>query len=550
MPSQTEPQSGTKKAIIYIRVSDEQQVDGTSLEFQDEECRRYCLKNGFEVIEVFREEGESAKDLSLNNRKEFLRAIEFCRKNKGKIHAFVVLRVNRFARNTEDHFAVRKILHTYGVALLSVTEPIGNKPAEKLVETVLAATSDYENAIRRQQCTDGMSQKINQGLWPWKLPVGYRCGHFKKRGEKKTAPEEPDEQIFLIVQRALREYASGILTSQAELLRQLEAWGLSRLRGRRTTPQLVDKILGDYLKLYAGILLNPFTGEEKAGLHPPMITQDEYRRIVMRRSGKTGKIRHDRYNPSFPLRRTVVCARCKRPLTGSSSVGNGGRYAYYHCYSKDCRLAWKGVAKDRLEKAFSEYLVAISPKQEYLVAFKETILDLWQEKAKTAEQLAKKYETALTTVEEKRRRIFEMREDGSYSKEEFRERKEQIEYEITAIKTAMEESRTEKFDIAATLTFATDFIGTLPRSWFNTPPADRPQFQRLLFPDGIPYARESGFGTARLGLLFELNQEYRAHNSSLVHFVGNSWNRILEHLHEWEKLRSPVPPLLGELVLD
>ena len=63
-----------------------------------------------EVAAVFREEGESAKDLSLNNRQEFLRALEFCRKNKGKVGHFVVLRVDRFARSTEDHFAVRKIL--------------------------------------------------------------------------------------------------------------------------------------------------------------------------------------------------------------------------------------------------------------------------------------------------------------------------------------------------------------------------------------------------------------------------------------------------------
>ena len=71
-------------AIIYIRVSSDEQIDGTSLDFQEAECRRYCERNGYEVVEVFREEGQSAKDLSLNNRKEFLRAIEFCRKNKKK----------------------------------------------------------------------------------------------------------------------------------------------------------------------------------------------------------------------------------------------------------------------------------------------------------------------------------------------------------------------------------------------------------------------------------------------------------------------------------
>ena len=148
-----------RQGVIYIRVSDNQQIDGTSLEFQETECRRYCERNNIDVVEVFREEGESAKDLSLNNRREFLRALEYCRKHKGKLDAFVVLRVDRFARNTEDHFAIRKILLDYGVTLYSVTEPIGSKPAEKFIETVLAGAAEYDNAIRKQRCSDGMSSK-------------------------------------------------------------------------------------------------------------------------------------------------------------------------------------------------------------------------------------------------------------------------------------------------------------------------------------------------------------------------------------------------------
>ena len=62
----------TANAIIYVRVSDPTQVSGTSLEFQEQECSKYCERSGMEVAAVFREEGESAKDLSLNNRLEFL----------------------------------------------------------------------------------------------------------------------------------------------------------------------------------------------------------------------------------------------------------------------------------------------------------------------------------------------------------------------------------------------------------------------------------------------------------------------------------------------
>src|SRR4051812_2300975 len=107
------------RGVIYIRVSSDEQIKGTSLDDQLERCKKYCEEKGIEVAKMFREEGESAKTA---DRTQLLNAIEFCRKEKGKVHAFVVFKVDRFARNTEDHFSVRKILADYGVTLHSVTE--------------------------------------------------------------------------------------------------------------------------------------------------------------------------------------------------------------------------------------------------------------------------------------------------------------------------------------------------------------------------------------------------------------------------------------------
>ena len=45
------------KGIIYVRVSSEEQVKGTSLENQDELCRAYCKSKGIEVVGIYREEG-------------------------------------------------------------------------------------------------------------------------------------------------------------------------------------------------------------------------------------------------------------------------------------------------------------------------------------------------------------------------------------------------------------------------------------------------------------------------------------------------------------
>jgi site-specific DNA recombinase len=524
------------KAIIYVRVSDSNQVDGTSLEFQEEECRKFCQRKGMEVVEVFREEGESAKDLSLHNREVFMRALEFCRKNKGQVQAFVVLRVDRFARNTEDHFAVRKILMDYGVTLHSVTETIGNSPAEKFIETVLAGAAEYDNAIRKKRCVDGMAAKLRQGIYPWHPPLGYRPVGSKKRGEKKTEPDRPEERIFTIIQRGLKEYAQG-RCSQSELARRLDQWGLAEARGRKTRPQIVDWLLGRYLKFYTGVLVDPWTREEYRGLHQPMISQEEYHRIRLVRAGRSFNVKRDRHNPLFPLRRTVTCAASASWLTGSVSRGNGGQYAYYHCPTRGCPYYGKGIPKDALEAEFLKHLEGITPKEQFLVAFRETVLDLWEERRRELEAGAGQWNRSLAGLEQRRKRIFEMREDGSYSREEFQERREEVENQIAAANIALSECRIDQFDVEAVLAYASRFILDLPRQWFDLPAELRPRFQRLVFPEGIPYDRKTGFGTAKLGLIYELNRQSAAQKSYMVLLLGISWNQLLEELRLFEAVR-------------
>jgi site-specific DNA recombinase len=521
------------KGIIYVRVSSEEQVKGTSLEHQDELCRGYCQNKGIEVVGIYREEGASAKTAK---RAEFLRAIEYCRKHKGNVDAFVVYKVDRFARNTEDHFYVRKMLIEYGVTLHSVTEPIGNNPAEKFIETVLAGSAEFDNAIRTQRCVDGLAARINQGISPFKPPIGYECQHAKKRGEKKSGPDKPDKKMFPIIQKALKAFSTGKY-SQAEMIALFDKLGLAEIRGKKTMPQFVSKIFNRYLKFYAGILVNPWTNEEIQGLHKPMITKEELFKIKILLSGKKLNVKHIKKNPKFPLRRTVFCNYCGRPLTGSCSHGNGGEYFYYHCYSKDCPSYGKGFNKTELEKAFVEYLNSITPKKDFLEVFKTAVLDSWKEQGLNFKTEARNYERQLAILGEKRKRIFEMREDGSYTPEEFRERKEEIDNKIMATKISLSETRIEQFDIEGVLSYTNNFISNLGRQWLDLA-VSHSRFQKMVFPEGISYTRNKGFTTTRLGLIYELNRTFGTQKSPLVDCSLTSWNLIMAELRMWSSLKE------------
>lgn len=152
-----------------------------------------------------------------------------------------------------------------------------------------------------------------------------------------------------------------------------------------------------------------------------------------------------------------------------------------------------------------EFLHGIVPKESFLKGFTGSVLDLWKEKGRSFEMEAEKYKKRLVALKEKRERIFEMREDGSYTRDEFQERKEEVENEIAAAKISMSESRIEQFDIEAALSYANQFIRNLGRQWFDLTQSHN-RFQKMVLPEGISYDRKNGFGTAKLGLIFEINR--------------------------------------------
>src|SRR5579859_3035338 len=110
-----------KRAIVYLRVSTEEQVENFSLDTQEEICRKEAEKRGYQIVEIFREEGRSAKNII--GRPVLINLLEYCRKNKNKIQAVFVYRLDRVSRQTADYLAIRKKLLENGVNILSATEP-------------------------------------------------------------------------------------------------------------------------------------------------------------------------------------------------------------------------------------------------------------------------------------------------------------------------------------------------------------------------------------------------------------------------------------------
>ncbi len=140
-------------AVIYVRVSTKEQTENLSLSTQLRACEDYCRREGYDVVERFKEEGEIAKT---TDRTELQKLLNYCRTHKSKVHFVVVYNLTRFAREKYDHFALRALLKSLGISLRSATEPIDDTSTGKLMEGVLAAFAQFDNDIRADRTRAGM----------------------------------------------------------------------------------------------------------------------------------------------------------------------------------------------------------------------------------------------------------------------------------------------------------------------------------------------------------------------------------------------------------
>ncbi|HRS37464.1 MAG TPA: recombinase family protein [Thermoanaerobaculia bacterium] len=83
--------------VVYIRVSTEEQVANLSLDTQDAACRAYAARQGWDVLRVYREEGESAKTAQ---RPVLQRLLDDLERRRFHPVALVVYDLSRLARET------------------------------------------------------------------------------------------------------------------------------------------------------------------------------------------------------------------------------------------------------------------------------------------------------------------------------------------------------------------------------------------------------------------------------------------------------------------
>ena len=178
------------KAIAYTRVStQEQALQGVSLEAQEARLRAYCTLAGLELVEIVREEGVSGGK-PLANRPGGARLLEAL--EAGEASHVVSLKLDRLFRDAVDAMGMSKNWDAAGVSLHLVDmggQAINTGSAiGRFFLTMMAGFAELERNLISERTSAALQHKIANGEHVGAPALGFKMvdGELQENSSEKA----------------------------------------------------------------------------------------------------------------------------------------------------------------------------------------------------------------------------------------------------------------------------------------------------------------------------------------------------------------------------
>ncbi len=479
-----------RKAILYIRVStDEQAEKGYSLKHQQERLERYCEFQNIDVVATYQDD-HSAKSFE---RPQFQNLLSNLKKKREAASLLLFTKWDRFSRNAGDAYGMINQLKKLGVEPQAIEQPLDlDIPENKIMLAFYLAAPEVENDRRALNTLVGMRRAKKEGRWMATAPKGYK----NARNEDNRPIIEPSKDAS-IVRFAFEELAKGVKDIEA-IRRMVNQQGLK-----------VSRSAFWYLvrnPVYCGKIFIPAWKDEEAhyvkASHEPLIPESLFEEVQDVLHGRKRNIPvKNTKREELPLRGYLLCQRCGRPLTGSASHGNGGKYYYYHCQaSLGCKERFKA---EEANKNFLKYLQTFKTKEEIL----DLYLLIMEEKFKKGKVVkashGKDLQTQIDKLATRLKNAKEMMLDGEMDRSEYKQIVSELEPEMDKLKRAKLSSNSVEDDYQLYFKRGIYLLKDIAVRYKESSLERRQQITGVIFPEKIIYS-ENTYRTTTPHPLFEV----------------------------------------------
>ena len=500
-----QPMTEPKLAVIYARVSTHKQSkEANGLSSQIHNCQEFANRSGLQVVATFSDD-ISGKEIDRPGMTDML---NFLRAAPNGSCAVLVDDISRFSRNLFGHLLLRQKVEEVGGVLMSPSGQFGNDPHTKLSENMQAMVAEHMRESNAIQTRNRQRAHVLQGHWLWGLPPGY-----KHAGEKHSKYIARDEPAASIMQHVLHDYADGILETQEEVRRALNANPrFPKGRSGLIYKQRIRKLLEN--PLYAGYLHLPAWDIPltKAN-HEPLISLETWQRIQDRLAGRAKvPVRKDT-NQDFPLRGFVNCGGCDTPLRASWSKGRTKAYPYYVCQTRNCDHYGKSIKRADVEGEFETLLKRIAPSRPVLKITRKIFEKLWARRAMEFEERRKALKANLSQINGELDALVERVLNASQQtlidayerKIADLEQRKCVQQDKLERYDAQNPTKSENFEDAYRTALA--FLSSPWILWNSDRIQDKKAVLKLAFASPLTYHRKEGYRTMSLSLPFKVLEE-------------------------------------------
>lgn len=336
---------GIKRAALYARVSTEEQaMHGVSLDAQQERLLQYAKENGLTVVDIYVDEGISARK-RYTARPEFMRMLDDVKAKKVDVVLFIKL--DRWFRNIADYYEVQAILDKYRVQWIATEEDYDTTTANgRLALNIKLAIAQDESDRTSERIKFVFQNMVREGrVISGSTPKGYKIQEKKVVLDEALAPVIKEMFSHYIDTRSLHDTSRYL---------------------KETHSVYID------IKSMKAMLQNPWYIGEAYGIKDwcPRIIDDE----TFQLAGKIVRMRatrnsQDRTERVYLFTGLLFCGACGRRMTTYScrnhyKSGRSQEYIYYRCPGHTMRLcdAAKQINQASLEKWLIENLCAQAEK--------------------------------------------------------------------------------------------------------------------------------------------------------------------------------------------
>ena len=521
-----------KKAVIYIRVSTDEQADrGYSLGVQQEQLEKYCLAQDIEIAILYRED-HSAKNF---NRPEFNKFLTYAKSNHRKIDYFLFVSWDRFSRNAPDAYQMIAKMKKWEIEPQAITQPIDfSVPQSKIMLSIYLTLPEVDNDIRSEKVRMGMRGANKLGRWANMAPIGYTNTRDSDNRPIIVPNEDNRELIVWAFNEVKKNYrpldeirrelnSKGLKiakTSFARMVRNPAYVGKIRVKAYKNEPEEIIEAI------HEGII------EESIFNEIQLILQGRIKKLKKRRSFK--------HRDELPLRGILCCSKCGKHVTGSASRGKmGQRYFYYHCEHCKTERYRADKANTEIELLLENLSVGKDVDKLYTTIIESKLKGTPKQIANKKGNLTKEHNKLKNRVKNLQGNFL----DGDISAKDYSELKALLEHQIFDVQSKIDTLKKNKTSFSEKISQSVHILSNILESYKSGSVQDKMELLSSIFPERFTF-EENKVRTQSINPAFALILKYSGELKQNKK-GQKSYNALLTHLVIWLGLEPRTLSLKG-----